>query len=157
VFSASVTDGFPPEQISLDFVWKWPPPVVQPHHSHYCFSVFLITNVSLVFTVVKPPLYQCSRRWIHMKPFSYGMLKTGAWICCHILNHAKALLCGRRHFWKLRILAGKIGNMKIYHQFWNLIRILLSADTGYMCVVMLCSFLIFYRRKCINPLWTPCT
>jgi hypothetical protein len=77
----------------------------------------LLADASLVFTVVRPPRYRCSRRWIRTKPFSEGPLNTGGWICFRVHNYARALLYGRRHFRKLRSLAVKLGYMEITANF----------------------------------------
>lgn len=114
-------------------------------------TAFLLTNASLVFRVVKPPLYQCSRRWIGMKPFSEGPPNTGAWIWFRILNHAKVLLCRRCHLWKLRNLAVDIGNLEIHCQFWiseNL------TFCWYRLYVDVLRGVLFYPQKCISHLWT---
>jgi hypothetical protein len=77
-------------------------------------TAFLLTNASLIFKVVIPPLYQRSRRSILTKLFSEGPLNIGEWICFRGLNHAKALFYGRRHIWKLQSLAVNIGTMEVY-------------------------------------------
>jgi hypothetical protein len=75
-------------------------------------TAFLLTNASLALEVAKTPLYRCSMRWILTKPFSEGPVNTGELICFRVLNHARSSL-GRLHFWKLRCLAVKIGNMEL--------------------------------------------
>jgi hypothetical protein len=143
-----LTHGFPSAQNSLHFDWKWPPPAVESHQSHtagHCFSPYKCipgfrsrrnTSVSMLeefdtYEVVfrRPAEHSC------MNVFSR-------------IQSCKANLCGRYHFRKLRSMAVKIGNMKIYRQFF-----ICENFTFHWCrlyVGILCIFLVFYRRKCIN-------
>jgi hypothetical protein len=57
------------------------------------------------------------------------------------MNHAKAVLYGRRYFWELRTLAVKAGTI----DFLPILLIYMG---------LLCSFLVFYPRICINDLLT---
>jgi hypothetical protein len=90
----------------LHFDWKWPPPAVQPHHSHedggHCFSE-LSDHLCI-------DARGGGFLWYH---FSEGPLYTGAWIRSRLLSHSEALLYERCSFWNLRRLAVKVGSMEI--------------------------------------------
>jgi hypothetical protein len=81
------------------------------------------------------------------KSLSEGLLNTGAWL----LNHAKARLYGKPHFWKLRSLVVKIGNMKICLQFWSFWRPyfpLMSVICGAWFVVSM-----YFIRKSVSIIY----
>jgi hypothetical protein len=122
--------------------------------SHTLSEMFLLIisiaavmlNFSASLSTVRHSANTCFFIQLHKKKL-HGPLNTGAWICFHLLNHAKVLLYGRSHFRKLRSVEIEVGNMEICRHFE--ISENLTFRWYRFCVDMLCNFLVFYPRHYI--------
>jgi hypothetical protein len=104
----------------LHFNCKWPPPAVQPHHSHedgHCFPSYrCIPGIQSSQATSVSKLGE-------VEPHETVFWRLAEHSCMHLFSHTqsrKGSSPWETPFWKNRILAVKIGNKEIDRQFWNL-------------------------------------